>query len=98
MAAALLLASCSSAYAHHPTARCRYLDADTIQCQGGFTDGGGAQGVVLDVIAYDERILVSGKLGKDSTMTFKKPSDEFYILMDAGPGHVVEIDHSEVDQ
>ena len=48
------------------------------------------------MIGYDESVLVPGKLGDDSTLTFKKPGAEFYVLFDAGPGHVVEIDHTEI--
>ena len=55
-----------------------------------------APGVTLDVIGYDEQILVPGKLGADSTLTFKRPDGEFYVLFDAGPGHVVEIDHADI--
>lgn len=56
-----------------------------------------APGVTLDVIGYDETILVPGKLGDDSTLTFKKPGSEFYVLFDAGPGHVVEIDQADIE-
>ncbi len=52
--------------------------------------------MTLDVIGYDEQILVPGKLGADSTLTFKRPDGEFYVLFDAGPGHVVEIDHADI--
>lgn len=54
-------------------------------------------GVTLDVIGYDETILVPGKLGADSKLTFKKPNAEFYVLFDAGPGHVVEIDQADIE-
>jgi hypothetical protein len=53
--------------------------------------------VTLDVIGYDETILLPGKLGADSTVTFKKPAAEFYVLFDAGPGHVVEIDQADIE-
>ncbi|MNX84889.1 hypothetical protein D3C86_1167060 [compost metagenome] len=53
--------------------------------------------MTLDVIGYDETILVPGKLGPDSTLTFKKPGAEFYVLFDAGPGHVVEIDQADIE-
>ena len=46
--------------------------------------------------AEGETILVPGKLGEDSTLTFKKPAAEFYVLFDAGPGHVVEIDQADI--
>ena len=53
--------------------------------------------MTLDVIGYDETILVPGKLGSDSTLTFKRPDGEFYVLFDAGPGHIVEIDQADIE-
>jgi len=97
-AAGIALLSLSGlALAHNPMCQCEAVDAENIRCTGGFSDGSGAAGVTLDVIGYDESILVPGKLAEDSTLTFKKPEGEFYVLFDAGPGHIVEIDHSEID-
>lgn len=70
----------TSALAHNPMCECKAIDAEQIRCTGGFSDGSGAPGVTLDVIGYDETILVPGKLGADSTLTFKKPGAEFYVL------------------
>lgn len=96
-----LLAFCAGlaplALAHNPICQCEPLDDEEILCTGGFSDGSGAPGVTLDVIGYDEEILVPGKLGSDSTLRFKRPDGEFYVLFDAGPGHVVEIDHTEIE-
>ncbi|WNW10834.1 hypothetical protein RRX38_06595 [Pseudomonas sp. DTU_2021_1001937_2_SI_NGA_ILE_001] len=85
-----------TALAHNPICQCEQVDAENIRCTGGFSDGSAAPGVTLDVIGYDETILVPGKLGADSTLTFKKPDTEFYVLFDAGPGHVVEIDQADI--
>ncbi|WP_371856738.1 MULTISPECIES: hypothetical protein [Pseudomonas] len=87
----------STALAHNPMCECKQIDNEQIRCTGGFSDGSGAPGVTLDVIGYDETILVPGKLGEDSTVTFKKPASEFYVLFDAGPGHVVEIDQADIE-
>lgn len=84
------------ALAHNPMCECKEIAGEQIQCTGGFSDGSGAPGVTLDVIGYDETILMPGKLGEDSKLTFKKPSAEFYVLFDAGPGHVVEIDQADI--
>ena len=84
------------ALAHNPICECEEHGTGEIICTGGFSDGSGAPGVTLDVIGYDETILLPGKLGQDSTLTFKKPSAEFYVLFDAGPGHVVEIDQADI--
>jgi len=40
---------------------------------------------------------VPGKLGQDSSLTCKKPDGEFYVLFDAGPGHIVEIDQADIE-
>ncbi|MDH4990673.1 hypothetical protein QEZ48_07495 [Aquamicrobium lusatiense] len=85
------------ALAHNPIAECSVVEGATIECRGGFSDGSGAAGVTLDVISYDEQVLVPGKLDDDSKLRFKRPEGEFYILFDAGPGHVVEIDYHDVD-
>ncbi|MGE8145038.1 hypothetical protein ACQKP7_07485 [Pseudomonas frederiksbergensis] len=86
----------ASALAHNPMCECKAIDAEQIKCTGGFSDGSSAPGVTLDVIGYDETILLPGKLGADSTLVFKKPAAEFYVLFDAGPGHVVEIDQADI--
>lgn len=101
LGASALIALCAGfsplALSHNPMCECKEIDGEQIRCTGGFSDGSGAPGVTLDVIGYDESILVPGKLGADSSLTFKKPSSEFYVLFDAGPGHVVEIDQADIE-
>lgn len=87
-----------AAWAHNPIAECKAVDAQTIECQGGFSDGSDAPGVTLDVVSYDEKVLLPGKLDNDSKLRFKRPDSDFYILFDAGPGHVVEIDQTEIEE
>ncbi|MGG5288962.1 hypothetical protein [Pseudomonas shirazensis] len=98
LALPLLLLCAGPALAHNPMCECTPVDAEQIKCTGGFSDGSGAPGVTLDVIGYDEQVLVGSKLGDDSTLTFKRPDGEFYVLFDAGPGHVVEIDHADIGE
>jgi len=97
-AAALLgVALSANALAHAPFCECTALDAETIRCVGGFTDGSAAAGVTLDVMsAADNRVLLPGKLGADSSLTFKRPAEDFYILFDVGPGYQVEVEPSEI--
>lgn len=92
-----LLGLSGQALAHNPMCECKSVEDRQIRCTGGFSDGSGAPGVTLDVIGYDETILVPGKLGADSSMTFKRPDAEFYVLFDAGPGHIVEIDQADIE-
>ncbi|TEA79619.1 hypothetical protein [Allopusillimonas ginsengisoli] len=96
LALASLLCFAPLAAAHNPMASCEQVADDTIQCKGGFSDGSGAPGVTLDVISYDEEILVPGKLDQNSSIKFPRPDKDFYVLFDAGPGHIVEIDHTEI--
>ena len=83
------------AEAHYPFCTCE-KHGETIRCKGGFSDGTSTEGVKLDVIGYDESVLLPGKFGKDSVVEFKPPAGEFYVLFDAGPGHVVEVDHNDI--
>lgn len=92
-----LMGLSTQALAHNPMCECTAIEGEQIRCTGGFSDGSGAPGVTLDVIGYDETILVPGKLGPDSTLTFKRPDSEFYVLFDAGPGHIVEIDQADIE-
>jgi hypothetical protein len=90
-----LLLAATPVLAHNPMCECTE-SGEQITCKGGFSDGSGAPGVTLDVIGYDEQVLVASKLGADSTLSFKRPDGEFYVLFDAGPGHVVEVDHADI--
>lgn len=96
LALPLLLSVALPALAHNPMCECSESGTGQITCKGGFSDGSGAPGVTLDVIGYDEQVLLASKLGNDSTLTFKRPDGEFYVLFDAGPGHVVEVDHADI--
>lgn len=95
---AFTICSCSAiAWAHNPLAECKAVDAQTIECIGRFSDGSAATGVTLDVLSYDDKLLMQGKLDSDSKLRFQRPDEDFYVLFDAGPGHVVEIDQAEID-
>lgn len=59
----VLLGVSHQALAHNPMCECKEIEGAQIRCTGGFSDGSGAPGVTLDVIGYDETILVPGKLG-----------------------------------
>lgn len=93
---AMLLSGISSAFAHYPFCTC-VLEDSKIICSGGFSDGTSAEGVKVDLISYDERVLAEGKFGADSTARFERPAGEFFVLFDAGPGHVVEVDWRDIE-
>jgi len=82
--------------AHGLVCQCAEIADRQIQCKGGFGDGSGVPGVTVDVIGYDEKTLIAGKFGQDSTFTFPRPKGEFYVLMDVGAGHTLEVDYLQV--
>jgi hypothetical protein len=85
-----------TAWAHPPFCICKTIDATTIRCEGGFADGTGVSGVRLDVVRYDESIVLQTSFGADSTVSFRKPDGEFYILFDAGPGQSFDVDFKDI--
>jgi hypothetical protein len=96
LAGVALLSISSPAHAHTLLCECWELAGKQVQCKGGFAHGAPANGVTVDVIGYDEKTLVAGRFADDSTFTFKRPDGEFYVLMDMGAGHTLEIDHSKI--
>lgn len=91
----ILLALATPSYAHFPFCECA-LDAGKIQCKAGFSDGSGASGVTVDLISYDEEIIQQNQFSEASTAEFAPYDGEFYILLDAGPGHTVEVDWHDI--
>jgi hypothetical protein len=94
--ATLALAASTPAMAHGLYCQCQAIGADQIRCNGGMSDGTALPGATLDVIGYDDKTLQEGKLGDDSSFTFARPDGEFYVLLELGPGHTVEIDHKDI--
>lgn len=86
-----------SVSAHPPFCICKALDATTVRCEGGFADGSGVPGVKLDVIRYDETVVLETTFGADSTVTFRRPEGEFYILFDAGAGQSFDVDYKDIE-
>ncbi|MNZ39255.1 hypothetical protein D3C78_567440 [compost metagenome] len=97
LGALFVLTASPAAFAHGLFCECKALDAEQVRCTAGMSDGAAAPGATLDVIGYDGKVILPGKLGADSSLTFRRPPDEFYVLFDLGPGHTVEVDHSEIN-
>lgn len=86
----------TAALAHEPIARCVQLDPQTVRCKGGYGHGEDAPGVTMDVLAHDGRTLISGKLDEESTLTFARPNERFYVIFDVGPGHQAIVEDDEI--
>lgn len=95
LALAVALSVAMPAQAHTPVCVCK-VRAEQIVCEGGYHDGTRAQGVRIDVIAYDETLLVTGRLDAGSRFSFARPDRPFYVLMDVAPGEIVEVDWTDI--
>ncbi|MCB5190921.1 hypothetical protein LG198_09300 [Methylobacillus arboreus] len=80
---------------HIPIGKC-WTESKHVICEGGESDGHPLPDALVEVISYDEKTLVSGKLDEKSRIRFARPDSEFYILIDDGPGQVIEIDWKDV--
>jgi len=94
--ASLLLALASSiTQAHTIYLECNETGAQ-IDCKGGYSDGSAVSNTPVEVLSYDEELLIAGNTDADSRFSFARPEQDFFILMDAGPGHVVELDMLDI--
>ena len=86
----VILFSATLAMAHTPFMACFDNGDGTITCNGEFSDGSSAAGVIMRVIDGQEKVLLEEIMDEDSEYTFKKPRGIFTVIFDAGPGHVVK--------
>ncbi len=83
-------------FAHSLLLTCRPAAGDMVRCVGEFSDGSDAAGMLVQVKAYDERVLVKGTLDGKSSWEFKRPAGEFFVRLEDGGEHAVEVDHTDV--
>lgn len=93
-----LCAACASLHvaAHEPVARCVMLDAQTVRCRGANNDGQEMPGARMEVIAHSGETLLDGRLDARSTLTFKQPTQPFYVLFDIAPGLQTVVEQEEI--
>ena len=86
-------------YGHSPICNCYNEDHDDskVVCEGGFSDGGSAEGVAIRVLDDRDKILINEVMNKDSTFTFTKPDADFHVVFDAGPSHQVVIYMDDIE-
>jgi len=93
-----------SASAHTPLLSVEDNEDGTIYLEGGFSDGSSAAGVT--VLLVEDKLYEGDPKGKDlcegklvllrtkmdeySELTLDKPNIPYLVILDAGPGHVVE--------
>lgn len=85
-----------SLFAHTPLCSCYDNGDGTVLCEGGFSDGSSASGVAMRVLDGSGKIILEGAMSEDSEFEFDKPSGNYSVVFDAGPGHDITIDGKEI--
>jgi hypothetical protein len=86
------------AHAHNAICSCFENEDGTITCEGGFSDGGKAVGVPLQVVDQAGKVLVEGVMSKNSDFSFARPKVAFLVRFNAGEGHVITIDGRDIEK
>lgn len=84
------------AMAHTPLCSCYDFGDNTILCEGGFSDGSSAAGVEMQVLDAAGKALIKSELNEDGELEFTKPSVDYKVVFNAGPGHSIEIDGKDI--
>lgn len=84
------------AFAHTPLCSCWDEGDGTVTCEGGFSDGSSAQGVIMYVKDKKGKTLQKGQMNEFSEFSFKKPLNPYSILFDAGEGHQIEVNGEDI--
>ena len=84
------------AMAHTPLCSCYDFGDNTILCEGGFSDGSSAAGVEMFVLDGSGKELIKSEMNEDGEFEFQKPSGEYKVVFNAGPGHSIEIDGKDI--
>jgi hypothetical protein len=84
-------------FAHSPVCNCYNNPDKTVTCEGGFSDGASAEGVPIRILDAKNKVLVEGKMDKESTFSFAKPPEDFHVVFDAGQGHTVTIFAEDIE-
>ncbi|CCO22899.1 hypothetical protein [Maridesulfovibrio hydrothermalis] len=96
VAAGLVVLSASAAFAHSPLCSCFDNGDGTVMCEGGFSDGSSASGVRMFIRDESGSVVAKGKMDENSEYEFKKPAGAYTVTFDAGEGHSIEIDGSDI--
>jgi hypothetical protein len=86
-----------SVFAHTAIMSCFDNGDNTITCEGGFSDGSSASGVIFYVLKDDKKVFES-KMTEDSEVTFDKPDGDYEAVFDAGEGHRVHVKSLDITE
>ena len=85
----------TNTFAHTAMMSCFDNGDDTIICEGGFSDGSSASGILIYIKVRGKKII-EGHMNEDSEFSFKNPKDDFVVHFDAGEGHRVAISGDDI--
>jgi len=84
-----------SANAHTAIMSCFDNGDENIVCEGGFSDGSSASGILFYIKQNDKTVLET-RMNEDSEVVFKKPLSEYTVHFDAGEGHKITIKGEDI--
>jgi len=93
----LTLLSTSTLFAHTAVMSCFDNGDDTITCEGGFSNGSSASGTEFLIMQNDKTVMQT-KLSEDSDVTFDKINGEYEVVFNAGEGHKLSIQSSDITE
>lgn len=79
------------AQAHTPLFDCFDNGDKTITCEGGFSDGASAEGVVIRVLDAQGKVLEQGELAASGSLVLTRPEGEFSVSFTAGTDHTITV-------
>lgn len=85
-----------TALAHTVFFQCWNNGDGTLSCEGGYTDGSSAAGAPINVTDANGSLIFTGNLDKSGQLTFNKPSGDFSVTIDGGPGHTVTVNSKDI--
>lgn len=96
-----MLTVSSVSYGHYPLLDCQYTtdqqtESEVVLCEAGFSDRSKAPNVVMEVFSEDDEVLAQGHTDDKAMYQFDRPEGAFFVIMDAGPGHVLEISDEDI--
>ncbi|HOO32074.1 MAG TPA: hypothetical protein PLB99_02985 [Thermotogota bacterium] len=87
----LMVLSTAVVFAHTPLLLVEDNGDGTLYAEAGFSDGSGAQGIDCRLEDEDGNIIWEGKFDDFSSVEIEIPEiSKYFVVMDAGPGHVVK--------
>ncbi|MEO8316632.1 MAG: hypothetical protein ABI645_17770 [Pseudomonadota bacterium] len=94
----LALGLAAIAHAHNAICSCFENNDGSVTCEGGFSDGGKAVGVAIQVLDSAGKVLLEGVMDKSSSFKFARPKVAFRVKFNAGEGHIVTIDGRDIEK